>query len=59
MRGEKARAALNAVQAEMVKACGDNFSLAVTDEGEPGCLPKPPKSDKPAPTKADPVEAKK
>ena len=59
MRVEKARANLNAAEAEMVKACGSAYDLTLTADGEPGCVLKAPGSGKQASTKPDPVEAKK
>lgn len=37
---QKAQATLSAIQAEMVKACGDQ-QLVADEQGEPACKPKP------------------
>ena len=54
MRVEKARANLNAAEAEMVKACGSAYDLTLTADGEPGCVLKAP-----SPSENTAVEVKK
>jgi hypothetical protein len=46
---DKAEEALNAIQADMAKTCGEIHALQLDQTGEPACVEKPkPEAEKPA-----------